>query len=691
MVNELHPSVRERKRIASWWIRFEDLNWPNHDGYERIKRRAEAMARANVTTAMIFGAHFRWDFLPYFTLLHDYLATVAEELGKYGVELYDHHSVNLIHRYDTREEMRHVMLHSGPHLPLSPSREAAATWEYNGSRLNDWRMVDVGTRQILWYPQYAAEGFCIRNPHFVEAYRTYVTRLIADTGIRGLSADDPVHYMHYRSCACPYCVAELKRRTGVTLPSLSDRSFWGNWENPAWQAWIDMRFEAAADFFRALKPVFPADFRVTTCGSNSAAPKTNSSASDARCFITGCNFVNLEMSGNTPPYKQDPKTINVRVAERLVTASHHRAVAAEKGVRCFGTGFAFTETTAGLVWAVNRVLGSDCWISTLKARLGLPDHILQTLPEEADIVGQAFGFEKEHEELWEGEPIGQLGVYFSYETRKHSFFGNLEKGYYKDYSECLRVLFARGISPHTIFDFPEDATKYPAVLVPSAAVMTERELAALARYRENGGCVIITGPSAHPLCKSTWQLPTHPTLNTPEEFLSVDPAHLNAPGAWTKMVLPPYAGECAWQTPIPGLYYNPHRIGDGEVVEPMLSLLAQFLRPLPTEVLEAEGYLVTMFESDTAVIVHLLAEDYDTDIDHALDEMRFHRSRVNLVTKAEPIGIGEVIKLRAAAAPVVYTPFQEGKAEVRKEAGVYSLRLPPKTAYAILYFPKANQ
>ena len=208
------------KRIVSWWIKLPDLDWPNHDNHDRIKRRAEAIAKANATTAMIFGTHFRWDWLPFFTLLHDYLATVAEELHKRGLRLIDHHSVNLIHRWSTREEMRHVMLHSGPHLPFSPSWEAAATWEYNGTKLNDWRMLDVKTGNPLWYPQYASEGFCLRNPDFIEAYQKYVKTLLADTGIDGLLADDPIHYMHFNSCSCPHCRAELKRRSGIDLPPI---------------------------------------------------------------------------------------------------------------------------------------------------------------------------------------------------------------------------------------------------------------------------------------------------------------------------------------------------------------------------------------------------------------------------------------------------------------------------------------
>ena len=680
------------KRIVSWWIKLPDLDWPNHDNHDRIKRRAEEIAKANATTAMIFGTHFRWDFLPYFTLLHDYLATVAEELHKCGVELYDHHSVNLVHRYSTREEMRHVMLHSGPHLPFSPSREAAATWRYNGHLLNDWRMIDVKTRDVLYFPQYAAEGFCIQNPDFVAAYKDYLQKLIADTGIDGLSADDPVHFMHYNSCACPHCRAELKRRTGLELPPIEDRSFWGNWKNPAWHAWIDQRFDAARDFFAALKPIFPEGFRVTTCGHNSAAHGANGSAADARTFLAGgCNYTNLEMSGNMPPYKKDPVTTNISISSRIVNASHHQAVAREQGGRCFSTGFGFTETTAGIVWAVNKVMGADCWFSCLKDRLGLPQHVLDTLPDEAEIVGKPFTFEAEHPTLFEGEQIGQVGVYFSYETRKHTCFGNLAKGYYKDFSACLQTLFENGLSPHTVFDFPENAEKYPLILLPSAAAMTDAEKAALARYLAVGGRVIATGPSALSDCRHSYALPDAPHTDTPDEFFSTVVNGVKHQEAdWVRHDEIPQSRDAdRWQQPREGLDYHPHRMSDGTVTEVLLQKCRACCRPLPVTVTESEGYIISTFEGDRAVTVHLLAKEFDTDIDHRLDEMRFHRSRVNYITKAEPIGVSRHLRLTAATAPTVYLPLGKGEATVTAVDGGYTLQLPKGTAYAILQFPKA--
>ena len=94
----------------------------------------------------------------------------------------------------------------------------------------------------------------------------------------------------------------------------------------------------------------------------------------------------------------------------VINASHHQAAARENGGRCFSTGFGFTEETANIVWAVNKVMGADCWFSTLKDRLGLPERILRTLPDEWDVIGRAFTFEKEHEALFAGRADHSLSV-----------------------------------------------------------------------------------------------------------------------------------------------------------------------------------------------------------------------------------------------------------------------------------------
>ena len=61
----MNEKKAQPKRLINWWLTWEDLNWPSVDIQDKIKRRAEKVAEANVTTAVLFGAHFRWDWLPY--------------------------------------------------------------------------------------------------------------------------------------------------------------------------------------------------------------------------------------------------------------------------------------------------------------------------------------------------------------------------------------------------------------------------------------------------------------------------------------------------------------------------------------------------------------------------------------------------------------------------------------------------
>ena len=58
-------------RMVSWWIRWEDLEWPLPQLEYKIRYRADKLAENSVSHAIIFGAHFRWDFMPLWMNLHD--------------------------------------------------------------------------------------------------------------------------------------------------------------------------------------------------------------------------------------------------------------------------------------------------------------------------------------------------------------------------------------------------------------------------------------------------------------------------------------------------------------------------------------------------------------------------------------------------------------------------------------------
>ena len=99
--------------------------------------------------------------------------------------------------------------------------------------------------------------------------------------------------------------------------------------------------------------------------------------------------------------------------------------------------------------------------------------------------------------------------------------------------------------------------------------------------------------------------------------------------------------------------------------------------------MESTGYLTTLFEDGESYVIRMLAEDYDTDIDHKLDEIRFHRSRVNLITHVEPTGVTQRIRLKTDLRVEAFTPFN-APATVESADGICTVHLPEKSSFILL-------
>ena len=264
-------------------------------------------------------------------------------------------------------------------------------------------------------------------------------------------------------------------------------------------------------------------------------------------------------------------------------------------------------------------------------------------------------------------------------------FGGLVQGYSLDFQEALNMLFKGGICPHTVFEFPKDTGKYPVILVPSPYKMRNDEIKAMEEYVGAGGKVIVCGPSAIPQCNSKWILENKVPEGT--KFFERNAERFNICYKWMNEIdFKPSTQTDEWSEPCKGIFYNPHRISDMENTNTLFGLCEKYCKAMPIKIQSAKGYLTSVFETEKEYIVHLLAADYDTDIDHHLDEIRYHRSRINYINKVEPIGIDREIIVEAQSAPLVYTPFNDDKSEVVLTDGVCCVKLPEKCSYAILKF-----
>ncbi len=664
-----------RYRAVSWWITWPDLDWPSPDNHDRIRQRADQMQAAHANTAIIFGTHFRWDFMPYWTMLHDYMATVAEELKQRGIGLFDHHSGTLAHRYDDLDGWRRVKMHSGPHLPFCPDRASAAGWQFNGSHLNDWRMIDLQTGLPVWHERYTAEEFCFANPEFRAAYLEYLKLLVSTTGISGLMSDDFIYFNLYRGCGCRCCREIFRERFGYSLPEYGEPGFWGNWDNPDWRAYIDMRYENNGSMLEAIRTVLPGpDFPLLSCCSGSSGAFCNNVGQDIRQFMRGCNIVHLEMCGNTPGWQKDPEIACVTIGHRIVAAQHHCAVAEEGGHSAIGQGYGFTAATAGVIWALNKFLGSSCWFSTLKGRLGLPDRILSSLPDDATPVGRFFRFEAEHPELFSGQPQAETGVFFSYETRNHTFFGNLEDGHPGYFSEAVSVLSENGIPLKVTCRIPETAEQFSRLVLPGAAKLLPEEIANLRRYLQGGGIVLAVGPCNFPGVEMDW-----PMTNRSKDFTNP-----RFPLEEQAVVC---GGERRWTMVTENFFHHPGRIGEAPDLP---ERCRPRLHPLPLEMDYCRGYHVSLHydRERRSYTVHLLAADFDTEINRELDAMRYHRSRVHYITGATPRNTDTLVRLKTDLEGEVFTPLSEERTTMRRQNEVLEIQLPPQCAYVIIRLPE---
>ncbi len=119
----------------------------------------------------------------------------------------------------------------------------------------------------------------------------------------------------------------------------------------------------------------------------------------------------------------------------------------------------------------------------------------------------------------------------------------------------------------------------------------------------------------------------------------------------------------------------------------MLETPRRFAPPLPVQILSADGYYVTMYQNQGGLTAHLLAVEYDTVLDEELEKLRGHRSRVNLITRAVPKGIGRTVRFRASSRPEVFLPFRDEAPVLREDGETFTLELPENCFYILLRFP----
>lgn len=471
-------------RTISHWFWWEDLDFPNPGVEENIRKRVAAAAAAKVELAVVFGYHFRWDYVYNFDLVHKLIKFTVDEYHKYGIKVIDHHSAVLTYRPRNWADREMNFNENHHHVPMTPDPAIIDDLYYAGKQLNSFRQRKIDDNTPIFLPSYHSECYCVNNPDFRYAYRAYVQRLFSETGIDGLMCDDVAYYARWGACGCEHCRKLFNLKTGKTLPAPTDFSFWGNYDNPDFRVWVDMHITNGRNFLEYVRESIPKDAILTTCCSSSVHKANDCSGLDMSVWKSALNTVMLEMCGNISGGKNSIET-------RIPDMQLNIGVAEESNMACLGMGYAFFPDEGFRTWSLDKFFNSDVWISSHKTRCGLTFAEQCELPDEPEIVHEAYNFDAKYPELSELDDVAETAVYFSSASR--NFNGSYPEDYAVGFEATVKALFRANVVSKVLCTIPENADKIKYLILTENDCMSQAERETLSKYLASGGKLIITG------------------------------------------------------------------------------------------------------------------------------------------------------------------------------------------------------
>jgi hypothetical protein len=253
-------------RFASWWLTWEDLEWPDLGLESKWKRRAEILKSQGVNTVVVFGFHFRWDYIFIADRVLEILARISDICHDCGLRFVEHHSAVCVHRVRNVQDRWKIRRENHHHVPFYPDNWESL--EIEGSKLADWRELSARTEEPVHVERYNCAVFCPNNLDFQKAYMRQIERLLERVHIDALMSDDVMFFDDTFTCSCRYCRDRFRNEAGLELPSPFNKDFWDNRENPDFQKWIQLRYKWTSEHHQRLRSFLPQSAALWACASD---------------------------------------------------------------------------------------------------------------------------------------------------------------------------------------------------------------------------------------------------------------------------------------------------------------------------------------------------------------------------------------------------------------------------------------
>ena len=461
-------------RVGSWKIKREDFKLRT----ETFAERARALAERKVNAVIICGCHFRWDWIAEFPALQEMYREIVSACHREGIKVIDHHSAIYISRPRDEDRERYEQgKQQAEALGLAGCPQQAPLTEYKGRNIEDWTQKDARTGETIYNPIYLSWQMCPNNLEFRKGYRDYLSGFLT-TGIDGLMCDDIQFVPTWHSCGCSYCREAFKKESGYRLPTVAEDSFWGNFNNPRFRAWIRFRLKSVGDFHQWLTETLKDKgfhlCRLACCSNCSATWSAQVATTTYEEFARGNNLTFQEVTSVTSTFYGWPRW--------AVEAKLFQAVGTRYGIPSLLMTYPHSQEEHFFGWALTKSLGQNYW-GYLSDR------------EEIKKYGEAFLWEERHRGLFhQPHPLANIAILFSRQTR--DVYEGCDDNYYvNEWAGWCETLLGANIPYQVILDgdlTPKKLSQYKLLILPNAACLSPGQVETIRGFLQQGGNLILT-------------------------------------------------------------------------------------------------------------------------------------------------------------------------------------------------------
>lgn len=359
----------------------------------------------------------------------------------------------------------------------------------------DWLSIDAQTGGYAFEPLWGGWYlWCLNHPDFRAEYFRLCRLYAAETGLDGFMVDEVYFRPGWYNCVCPHCRAKFRKMTGFDVPPADRADFWGQFDNPAFRAWVKFRCVSVGDFYQdliaAVKTVHPHPV-LMGCKSAETLEGGQRYGDNAQERMRGVNTLFIELTAGVTSLLHSWRYISANLMVYAGLSRHY-------GTPTVAVMY-HRESERFLSWAMRKAHGMRVKATSSPVELGEalgPENHLLNYPADYRAYREGFAWERRHAGTLDGpeEPFAHIAIVFSESSRDLRNHGP-HMDYAREFMGWGECLTDAGLQYAFLPEMdirPERLQAFAVVILPNVLCLNDRTCQALLAYVDAGGGLVLT-------------------------------------------------------------------------------------------------------------------------------------------------------------------------------------------------------